>query len=269
MGSGGKNECNSCITRVPYATLIALIMCWAGVGVFCGTLYRGVNLTLRLLQDVFKLDRGLDWVEPTQLAFVILGASMAALALMILVTAILATGATRMEVYRSSMGRAGGRVASACFIFITYILLLAWLLVLACCIVMTTFYTLSWGICSTDEIEWNRNGDGVIDFYPLHFLFPANAQKENLLVKGQLEVKQFCIDYVQRAEVMFILATVSCTLVVLSLVHFLMALAANYAHIRGHDKFTDLADLHALDVTSETMTLTERPELQYNQYKHE
>ena len=40
---------------------------------------------------------------------------------------------------------------------------------------------------------------------------------------------------------MFILATVSCTLVVLSLVHFLMALAANYAHIRGHDKFTDLA----------------------------
>ena len=47
--------------QVPYATLIALIMCWAGVGVFCGTLYRGVNLTLRLLQDVFKLDRGLDW----------------------------------------------------------------------------------------------------------------------------------------------------------------------------------------------------------------
>ena len=36
-------------------------------------------------------------VEPTQLAFVILGASMAALALMILVTAILATGATRWD----------------------------------------------------------------------------------------------------------------------------------------------------------------------------
>ena len=52
---------NISIFQVPYATLIALIMCWAGVGVFCGTLYRGVNLTLRLLQDVFKLDRGLDW----------------------------------------------------------------------------------------------------------------------------------------------------------------------------------------------------------------
>ena len=31
----------------------------------------------------------------------------------------------------------------------------------------------------------------------------SDAQKENLLVKGQLEVKQFCIDYVQRAEVRF------------------------------------------------------------------
>ena len=78
MGAGGKDACAGCITRTPYATLVALIMCWAGVGVFCGTIYRlvpvsrwflvtfffpcrGVNLTLRLLQDVFKLDRGLQW----------------------------------------------------------------------------------------------------------------------------------------------------------------------------------------------------------------
>jgi hypothetical protein len=49
-------------------------------------------------------------VEPTQLAFIILGASMAALALMILVVAVLATGATRHEVYRTSGGRVGGRI---------------------------------------------------------------------------------------------------------------------------------------------------------------
>ena len=69
MGSGGKSMnsypeedcCSKCITRVPYATLIALILNWAGVSVFCGTLYRGVNLTLRLLQDVFQLDKGLGW----------------------------------------------------------------------------------------------------------------------------------------------------------------------------------------------------------------
>jgi len=260
MGSGGKDECTSCITRVPYATLIALIMCWAGVGVFCGTMYRGVNLTLRLLQEVFHLDKGLQWVEPTQLAFVILGASMAALALMILVTAFLATGATRVEVYRTSVGRAGGRIASAAFITITYVLLLAWLLVLGCCVVMTTFTTLGWGVCSTKEIGWF---DGVIDFYPYHFMFPEGTSKDNMLVQGQAEIKLFCKDFIQRAEVMFILATVSCSLVVMSQVHFLMSLAANYAHIRGHDKFSDIQELQALDMTSETMTLTERGEPVY------
>ena len=44
------------------------------------------------------------------MAFIILGASMAALALMILVVAILATGETRNGVYRSSLGRVGGRI---------------------------------------------------------------------------------------------------------------------------------------------------------------
>lgn len=253
MTSQKKGACAGCITRVPYATLIALIMCWAGVGVFCGTMYRGVNLTLRLLQDVFRLDKGLQWIEPTQLAFVILGAGMAALALMILVTAILATGATRQEVYRSPMGRVGGRIASAAFIFITYILLVAWLLVFVCCIVMTIFYTLSWGVCSTKEIQYD---EGKIDFYPFHFMFPAGTEKVYMEVQGQKNIKMFCKDYVERAEVMFIIATCACFLVVLSLVHFLMALSANYAHIRGHDKFTELQDLH--DLTSETMTLTDR-----------
>ena len=117
---------------------------------------------------------------------------MAALALMILVVAILATGNTRHEVYRSSLGRTGGTIGkiitiqkdesdfyisftiSACviFIFVTYVLLLCWLLVFGCCIIMTIFYSLSWGVCNTDEIGWD---DGFIDFYPYHFLFPQGT----------------------------------------------------------------------------------------------
>ena len=120
MGGGRKGDggAGGCLTRTPYATLLALIMCWAGSAVFCGTMYRGVNLSLRVVQDVFHVDNSLEWVEPTQLAFVILGASMAAIAVMILVSSILATGATRVEVYRTQVGRVSGRVATATFIFL-------------------------------------------------------------------------------------------------------------------------------------------------------
>lgn len=250
---GNEDCCTECIERVPYATLIACILCWAGVGVFCGTLYRGVNLTLRLLQDVFKLNKGIGWVEPVQLAFIILGASMAALALIILVVGFLATGSTRHNVYRTTFGRTGGTVACCIFIAITYLLLLCWKGVFACCIVMTVFYSLHWGFCNTGEIGWQQ---GKIDFYPYHFMFPNGTQRVDMEVEGVDEIKLFCKDYVEHATLMFILATVACFIVIVSLVHFLMALSANYAHIRGHGKFAELQDLH--DLTSETLTLTER-----------
>merc|ERR1712045_508736 len=72
----------------------------------------------------------------------------------------------------------------------------------------------------------------------------------------------------QNAELMFLMATAACILVIFSLVHFLMALSANYAHIRGHDKFTDLVDLHNLDVTSESVQLTELDNNKYAAHQH-
>ena len=50
------------------------------------------------------------------------------------------------------------------------------------------------------------------------FLFPKDTHVDHMKVCEQNEMKLFCKDYVERAEVMFILATVSCALVILSLV---------------------------------------------------
>ena len=164
----------------------------------------------------------------------------------------------------------------ACMIFIaiTYFLLACWLVVFGCCIIMTIFCSIYWGVCNTDEVQWGRDG-GYIDFYQFHFMFPKGkfelvpniynsdrffsalgTEKDFMEVQGSTETKLFCKDFVEHAIIMYCLATISCFIVLLSLVHFLMALAANYAHIRGHDKFTELQDLH--DLTSETLTLTER-----------
>lgn len=50
------------------------------------------------------------------------------------------------------------------------------------------------------------------------FMFPSNVRPEDMEVCESHEVKLFCKDYVEKAEVMFILATVACFLVILSLV---------------------------------------------------
>lgn len=68
-------------------------------------------------------------------------------------------------------------------------------------------------------------------------------------VCGPQKVKLFCKDHVEKAEVMFILAATACVLIILSLIHYLMCLAANYAHIRDHEKFQELQDIHYLNDT--------------------
>lgn len=265
MGAGNKSTyssngtykrgcCSGCIIRAPYATIIAVIMNLVGVGIFCYTFYWGVVLSLRILQDTFRLNKGLDWVEPTKLTFIILGASMAGLSIMILVVSSLATGSTRHEVYRTSSGRTYGRIACIIFIGIIYFLLVCWLIVFACNVIMLMVYSIYWGVCGTPEIKDWRD-DGKIDFYQFHFLFPAGTMRSEMEVHGTNEIKQFCKDYVQNAVQEFILSSIGCFIVILSLAHFLMVLSANYAHIRGHDKFTELQDLQ--DIHSETMTLQE------------
>ncbi|XP_051164929.1 neuronal membrane glycoprotein M6-b isoform X2 [Leptopilina boulardi] len=240
------NMCNDCMARVPYATLIATIMCCLGVGIFCGTMYRGATLSSLMMDQVFNFRLG--WLEAVQLIFATIGASMAALGFMILCVGCLATGATRHKVYRAWRTRVGGRISCAVFMTITYILQLGWILIFAFMVITTFVFTTFWGLCSNERV---KNLEQCIDFSQFSFMFPNKIRPEDLKVCGAQEVKLFCRDYVEKAEVMFILATVASMLVVLSLIHYLMCLSANYAHIRDHEKFQELQELQFLQDPSD------------------
>lgn len=49
-------------------------------------------------------------------------------------------------------------------------------------------------------------------------MFPDGTRQEHMKVEGDSNVKAFCKDYVEKVELMFILATVASVLVILSLV---------------------------------------------------
>lgn len=231
------NMCNDCMSRVPYATLIATIMCCLGVGIFCGTMYRGATLSSIMMSQVFN--RRLGWLEPVQLIFATIGASMAALGFMILFVGCLATGATRHKVYRAWRSRVGGRISCAVFMTVTYVLQITWLVIFAF-MVITTFVSSTFvGLCKDQE--------HCIDFTQFHFMFPDGTKQEDLKVCNEgLKKKLFCRDYVEKVYWMFIWATVAAMLIVLSLIHYLMCLSANYAHIRDHEKFQELQELQYL-----------------------
>lgn len=169
-----------------------------------------------------------------QLVFVIGGASMAAIGLMILFLGCLTTGATRYKVYRAWGSRVGGRVSCAVFMVITYILQLVWLAMLIFLVIVTIMYTMFWALCEDKskhpEIECINFEQfrrtfllSYVSRYLMNccliadFLFPKNTPIEDMKVCKN-EVKEFCKDYVERAEVMAILALISCVIVLMSLV---------------------------------------------------
>lgn len=235
------DTCQACLTRIPHATLIATIMCCLGVGIFCGTMYRGSRLSINMFLEVFHFR--LIWMEALQMIFIVGSACMAALGIILLCLGFLTTGATRQKVYRAWSARVGGRISCAVFMVITYILLLAWIIML-CFLVITTFlFTIFWALCSNPR---NQDHSTCIDFTQFSFMFPSTVKQEDLRICGDHEIKVFCKDNVEKAEFLFILAMVACILVIMSLVHYLMCLSANYAHIRGHKKFQELQELQYL-----------------------
>ncbi|XP_018335070.2 neuronal membrane glycoprotein M6-a, partial [Agrilus planipennis] len=183
-------------------------------------------------------------IDAVQMTFVITGACMGALGLMILTVGCLATGATRHKVYRAWRSRVGGRISCAVFMIITYILKIAWLLMFCFLIIVTFIFTVFWNMCANPNVETLRD---CIDLTQFYFLFPSGTKQEHMKVCDSQNVKLFCKDYVEKAEIMFILASVATVLVILSLVHYLMCLSANYAHIRDHEKFQELQDLRYLN----------------------
>ncbi|KAK8397368.1 hypothetical protein O3P69_004825 [Scylla paramamosain] len=242
----GQHKCRDCLGRVPYATLIATVMCCVGVGVFCGTMHRGTTLTLRLFREVFNLH--ITWMEPVQLSFMVVGAGMGSLGLMILIVGCLSSGNTLRRVYNSWRARLGGKITCALLMGVAYLLTLAWLLMFAGLIAITVFYTLAWFQCihvpHTECIDYNQ----------FRFLFPCTTIEEEKRVCSGGKRKLFCKDFVNNGEILCLLATASALLVILSLVHYLMCLAANYAHIKDHGKLMELQEMQFLH-ESEMSTL--------------
>ncbi|XP_073828646.1 neuronal membrane glycoprotein M6 isoform X1 [Musca autumnalis] len=249
---GGEGDCcQSCMARVPYATLIATLMCLLGVGIFCGTMYRGASLTVIMMDQVFHLR--LIWIETVRMIFVIIGGTMAALGFMILFVGFLATGATRYKVYRAWRTRVGGRISCAVLMGLTYLLNFVWTLILCFLVVCTFIYTMFWNMCSSVERSLS-----CIDLTQFHFMFPSSTKQEDMKICEPYEIKAFCKDGVENAEVMFILATLATLLVILSLVHYLMCLSANYAHIRDHEKFQELQEIQTLNELEYSATSKDR-----------
>ncbi|XP_022656383.1 proteolipid protein DM beta-like isoform X3 [Varroa jacobsoni] len=245
----GLGCCCGCMGRMPFATLIATLMCCAGVGVFLFAMHRGLTATIKMFEVVFQyrmLGTTHVRLQDLQVGFIAVGAGMGMLALLILLIGCLSTGSTRTSVYKDWKARAGGRFTCIFLMTFTYLLKLTWIFICVSMAIISFVFFCWTGMCNRlkpTNLDLNKQ---CIDLRQFDFLLPeVSREHQNICNEGKK--KEFCHDYVESASLMYYIATGAAVVVLISLIHYLMCLSANYTRIKDQAKIADLQILKELD----------------------
>lgn len=237
---------------MPFATLIATLICIAGVGVFLGAMDKALILTIKMFDTVFHYK--MLAASPTRLVslqdipivFIAIGSAMAVLALLVLLVGCLSTGSTRSSVYKNWKVRAGGRFTCSFLMIVTYVLKLVWLLITLIMTVLCFVMYVWTGVCNGLQKLQQGDDERCIDLRQFSFLLPDETKDHQHICDPGVR-KTFCVDYVRNATLMYYIATAGAVAVLLSLVHYLMCLSANYTRIKDQAKIQDLEILKELE----------------------
>ncbi|XP_067663694.1 neuronal membrane glycoprotein M6-a-like [Haliotis asinina] len=238
--------CIDCLGRTPFGSLLAMIIVIIGVCVFCGTSYQALKIFIDdILNDLFNFKVG--WLEVIQVVFVVLAVSMGVFAIILLIFGLLATGATRQNVYSGAKCIMGGRISAAFFMAISYILNLAWIIIMSFSVVPVIMYGALAAICNHEV--YSRNAQTINYCFNLtQFGIYRNSSfvsgitppgKEAICLQNEL--KKMCVKTTE-AGPLFCVAYISALLIVLGMIHFMICLAANYTRIRISKELTEYRD---------------------------
>ncbi|VDO59718.1 unnamed protein product [Onchocerca flexuosa] len=99
--NGKRTDCDvgdECLSRVPYASIIATSMCGIGVILFTLVMTWAFNASVEQARRMLNTDN-LPWLDKMQVLFICVAALMSITALILLIIAAMSTGSTRKELY--------------------------------------------------------------------------------------------------------------------------------------------------------------------------
>nr|KAG5692014.1 hypothetical protein BaRGS_027659 [Batillaria attramentaria] len=225
-----------------------------GAAVFCGTLYRALQLVIEgILIQLFEFTVG--WLEIVQIMFIIIGAVMGLFTILLLVFGFLATGATRQNVYSGAKCIMGGRISAGFFIIISYLLSIAWLAIVCVTLIAVLMYLGVDAICEREI--YSRTAQELQDenycFELQRFgIYRGDNQEGTDQLCEHTKLRAMC-NRVKEAGPLFCVAYGSAIVVLLGMIIFLICLAANYTRIKISKELTqyrDAVEMEELDVHS-------------------
>ncbi|KAK2850525.1 hypothetical protein Q7C36_009308 [Tachysurus vachellii] len=245
--------CIKCLGGVPYASLLATILCFSGVALFCGCGHEALSGTLTILENSFY--RNLS--ETTMLTdiiyllqYVIYGiASFFFLyGIILLAEGFYTTNAVK-ELHGEFKTTICGRCISAMFVFFTYVLGVAWLGVFGFSSIPVFLFYNIWSTCASMASTSPANSSVCVDMRQ-YGIIPWDAKPGVACGSTLLDIcnsNEFYLSYH-----LYIVACAGAGATVIAMIHYLMILSANWAYLK------DASQMH----TYQDIKIKEEQELQ-------
>lgn len=231
--------CKDCLGRTPYGSLIATIVVCLGVGLFCGTGFRALDITINgIFRGLFQIT--VPWLTNIQIIFLLLGIAMGIFAIVLLAFGFLTTGLTREHVCSGVTCIKGGGVLAVIIIAFTYIINAGWLAMTYLCAMPIVLFVMINSIC---QREIYQRDYWFLDNYCLNISRFGIYQNFTLghdavALCDEVDLSAFC-QHVYDAGPMYCFAFIGSCLIVLGLIVYLTSFGANYSRIKSSQELTD------------------------------
>ncbi|XP_077199332.1 neuronal membrane glycoprotein M6-b isoform X2 [Paroedura picta] len=262
--------CIKCLGGVPYASLVATILCFSGVALFCGCGHVALAGTITILEDRFSrnaTDHALLSEVIKLMQYVIYGiASFFFLYGIILLAEGFYTTSAVKELHGEFKTTICGRCISGMFVFLTYILGIAWLGVFGFSAVPVFMFYNIWSTCEVIRslpANMTASADQICVDIRQYGIIPWNAVPGRACGSALAEMcntPEFYLSYH-----LFIVACAGAGATVIALIHFLMILSSNWAYLKDASKMQAYQDIKAKE-EQELQDIQSRSKEQLNSY---
>lgn len=240
---GCFDSCLHCLSLVPWASLIALVLCWAGTALFSGAGHAAITNTVKLLQD-FNITRESATPDVLELAanlkYSIYGISafIFLLTILLFVDGLMATRAVKNDYDAGCKSTCGGLFAGIVLTVFTYLSSIGWIVVTCGASLPVYFHLVSNWQCSAVESSPDDASDYCIYFSQTGLKAPGNDEG----ICGET-LKQLCDspEFIV-SEQLFTIAFIGSAAALVSMKQFLMSLSANYAYSKMIKKLSVYED---------------------------
>ncbi|XP_067106144.1 glycoprotein M6Ab isoform X2 [Osmerus mordax] len=237
--------CTKCVGGLPYASLFATILLYMGVALFCGCGHEALSGTVIILQNYFELVRApmetLDVFAIIDiLKYVIYGVAAAffVLGMLLLVEGFFTTGAIR-DLYGEFKITACGRCVSAWFILLSYLFFLAWLGVTAFSSLPVFMFYNVWSLCQNTSLVEGAN----LCMDLRQFGLVALSEERKVCTGSEKFFKMCESNELDLTFHLYVCALAGAGAAVIAMVHYLMAIAANWAYLKDASRMQKYEDI--------------------------